>query len=355
MALTFTEQLKESSLNSASAFVHSYVTNEDNIVKEIEEFAGIKAELYCQNILSVFDTTKFLSIYSDLTSVFMQPDKVKQHLIHFYPPEDPLFIKRNITFPSELLHGHVPQAYQILPGYTTQSDADIKEVFKRLMPLIDRQKFIIRPIRTIMLEKGPTPANVDRSIYYASSDTPNNDWHVKSINEKNSYVIDNGLKPFQTQILYEITLPFISNTNVENLTKIIEDENDLLGTFRSALKDLMLSSVIENRSNINEIRNDKIRPQIETINRKFKLITFKHKATVGASVTAITISLIALTHADGVNFQTLFQSSLLGVAGLGWFNSELKYQTEVGKLKDNPYFLLWKISKAKPSQILKQF
>lgn len=355
MAFTFTEQLKQSSLDSASAFVHSYVSNEDTIVKEIEEFGGIKSELYCQNILSVIDTTKFLSIYSDLTSVFMQPDNVKEHLIHYYPPEDPLFIKRNITFPSELLNGHVPRPYEILPGYTTQSDSDIKEVFKRLMPLVDRQKFIIRPIRTIVLENGPTPENIDRVVYYASSDTPNNDWYVKSINEKNSYVVDNGLKQYQTQVLYEITLPFISNANVENLAKIIEDESDLLGVFRNALKDLMLSSVAQDNLLINEIRNDKIRPQIETINRKFNVITNKHKATVGASVTAVTISLIALTSSDGINFQTLFNSSLLGGAALGWFNSEFKYQSEIDKLKDNPYFLLWKISRAKPSQILNQF
>jgi hypothetical protein len=347
-------QIKESSLRSATDFVNTYAKNEDTIVNDFNEFEGIKAEFYCQDFFSAIDTTKFLSIYSDITSIFMLPHQVKDHLIHYYSPEDPLFIQRHVTFPTEVLKGFVPQPHQILTAYTTQNDIDIKDVCKRLMPLIERGKFVIRPIRTIILENPSLKPQTDRVIYYANSDTPNNHWQIKSLNEKDSYVIDSGLKNYQSNLLYEITLPYIKNVSIDSLTKIIDDESEILATFRLALKDLMLQSVTSDKALINEIRNDKIRPQIETINRKFNTIKNIHKLSIGASVTAITISLLAIVTNSGTNFQTLF-NPIVGGGAIGMLASEIKFQTEEDKLKDNPYFLLWKISKANHSKILKQF
>jgi hypothetical protein len=54
------------------------------------------------------------------------------------------------------------------------------------------------------------------------------------------------------------------------------------------------------------------------------------------------------------NFQTLF-NSLMGGGALGILASEVKFQTDENSLKDNPYFLLWRISKAKASKIKQQF
>ena len=209
-------------------------------------------------------------------------------------------------------------------------------------------------VRTIMLKNHP-PAGTDGIIYYASSDTPNDNWQIKSINERDSYVIDNGLKQYRSQILYEITLPYLSNVSIANLSKVLEEETDLLGTFRITLKELMQKSTAIKLIDLNEFQNDEIRPQIETINRKFKVISTNHRRTVGASVIGITLSLIGVIPHHDLNFQTLFQE-VIGSGSLGlWFTAEKKYLSEVDKLKDNPYFLLWKISKANSSKILKQF
>lgn len=346
--------LKESSLRSTTDFVNTYASNEDNIIASIESFEGIKSEFYCQDFYNEINTLKFLSIYSDFTSVFMLPHKVNEHVFHYYPPENPLFINRNITFPLELLKGFVPKPIDIRPGYTTQNDFDTKDLFKKLNSLIEKGRFMVRPIRTIMLHNDPSSKPNDGTLYYASFDTPNNDWKVKELNEKESFVIDNGLKNYQAKVLYKITLPYLNNVSIENLTKITDDETDLLGTFRATLKELMIATIQSENDLLKDIRNDKIRPQIETINRKFNSIKNVHKLSVGASVTAYTISLIALTTNFGVNFQTLFNTAL-GGSSLGILASEIKFQSEEDKLKDNPYFLLWKISKANSSKILKQF
>lgn len=349
--------LRESSSQSVTDFINSYLDHEKEILNDINTFHGIKSELYVQDINSVIDISKYLSIYADLTSVFLMPDKVKTHIIHYYDPGDPHFINRKITFPLEELDGMIPKMHELLPAYTTQNEIDFKIAYKRFKPLLERGKFLIRPIRTIMLSKpalSPT-GPVDGTIFYANSDTPNDDWHIKRLNEKDSYVVNNGLDLQQAKALYEITLPYISNVSIENLSKIIEDETDLLSTFRATLKELMKSSVIDNKASIAEIRNDKIRPQIETINRKFKKLINVHRLAVGSSVTAVTLTLVAITTGFGADFQSLFNPYIAGGLGVGILASEINFQNEEEKLKDFPYFLLWKISKAKATQILGQF
>ena len=92
--------------------------------------------------------------------------------------------------------------------------------------------------------------------------------------------------------------------------------------------------------------NDVLRPELETINKKFKLITNLHWLGLGASLAAFTISLIAVNANRVTNFQTLFNTGI-GSGALGFLAADIKFQTDDDKLKDNPYFLLWKINRAK--------
>ncbi|ETZ20191.1 hypothetical protein [Pedobacter sp. V48] len=338
------QNLKESSMISATELINTYVDQEEGILNGIGRIQGIKSEFYCDHISKALETSKFLSIYSDFTSLFMLPNRTDEHLIHYYPPEDHRFIKRNITFPPGILNGHVPKPHDLLPAYTTHTDNATRNLITELSPFIDSGKLLIRPIRTIMLYNAPITKR-DAIIYYANSDTPTTDWKIKEMNEKDSFVIDNGLQHYQSKVLYEITLPFIDNISAENLSKILKDETDLLGNFRVTLKNLMNSTIDPKTVNTNEIYNDKLRPELESINRKFKSIKDIHKLGTGATLAAITISLVAINANLSANFQSLF-NTFAGTGTLGFMASEIRYQTEESKLKDNPYFLLWKISRA---------
>lgn len=357
MDLDLINKLKNSGLQSATDFINLYALNEDTIVRDMVNFSGIKSELYCRDFYQNIDTLKFLSLYSDFTSVFMMPGETQEHLIHYYDPEDPLWVDRQVIFPVEVLDGRKPEPYELLPGYTTQIDSKVREVSQKLAPLFERGKCMMRPIRTVMFthDKNAIGRRPNGTIYYANSDTPNNHWEIKSLNEKNSYVIDNGLKSYQSKVLFEITLPYLNNITIDNLTKITDEESDLLGGFRSALKQLMIACVGETEILVNEIRNDKIRPQIEEINRKFTTVSNMHKLSVGATVAAFSIALVAVTVTAATNFQTLFNSLIGGSSTIGFLTVENKYQTDIDKLKDNPYFLLWKVSRVKTSRIKTQF
>src|SRR5665213_2603909 len=192
------DKLRNAGSESSNAFINVYAQNEDTIVQQVSSFSGIKSELYCQDLYNDLDIIKFLSLYSDFTSLFMLPGKTENHLLHFWEPGDAMWKDRQVTFPVEVLDGKVPEAYQLLPGYTTHPDNGIKEITTRLSPLFDQGSCMLRPLRTVMFTQDPKigPGRTNGIIYYANSDTPNDHWYIKSNQEKNSYVIDNGLNPY---------------------------------------------------------------------------------------------------------------------------------------------------------------
>ncbi|MBB5645912.1 hypothetical protein [Pedobacter cryoconitis] len=343
------EYLKEASNVSATELINAYVENEEKILGNINVIKGIKSEFYCDNLQKASEVSKFLSIYADFTSVFMLPNNKDEHLMHYYPPEDYRFIKRNITFPANFLNGHIPEPHDIIPAYTTYSDDNTRNLMTELHPFMRSGRLMIRPIRSIILYNAPG-IKQNAIIYYANSDTPNNEWKIKERNEKDSFVIENGWGNSKSKILYEITLPFINNISSETLNSILDDEIDLLSNFRVTLKDVLNSTLDLGNNDINSIYNDKLRPEIETINRKFKNIKNIHKLGTGTTLAAITISLIAINTDMATNFQTIF-NTFAGTSTLGFLASEIKYRTEEDKLKDNPYFLLWRINKANTIQL----
>jgi len=140
-----------------------------------------------------------------------------------------------------------------------------------------------------------------------------------------------------------LTLPFFDKASFTNLVKVLEDETDLISGFRATLKEL--SKRVINGENIDDLKDDVVRPEIDKLNRKFRSITNIHRLSIGASVAAFTISLISIQVDPQNNFQTLF-NALLGSSAIGFVATEIRFQQELDRLKDNPYFLLWKISKA---------
>lgn len=341
---TIIEALKDAANQSATEFINTYVENENEILKGINSNNGIKSEFYCDNWIKAAETSKFLSIYSDFTSIFMLPNKTDEHLMHYYTHEDHRFIKRNISFPAHYLNGHIPKPQDILPAYTTHTDENTRKLLSKLEPFISGGRMLVRPIRSIMLYNYPGTKQ-DAIIYYASSDTANDDWKIKETNEKDSFTIANGLEHQKAKVLYQLSLPFINNISASTLNEILEDESDLISGFRVKLKELLNSALDGELVDTNLLYNDKIRPELDSINRKFKTINNVHKLGVGATLTALTFSLIAISTDMATNFQSLF-NTLSGTSTLGFLANHAKFKADEDKIKDNPYFLLWRIDKA---------
>lgn len=339
-----TNELKESAFKGSDKYLETFQAKEEEIIRKVQSFSGIKSEFYCSDISKLNKIAKLLSVYSDLTSIFTAPGSISEYKIHLFKEADPRCSDRIVTVPNALIDTELSKGYPWFSGYLYRNDADTKKIVKTIEPLLSSGKFLLRPVRTILITPPKTNENPNHggNLYYAASDTPLDHWLIKSENEKDSYVIDNGLKSFQTQKIFEITLPYIDGVSIENLAKILEDESDLLSKFRITLKNL--GKRLTEVDNIDEFRNDEILPQIDEINRKFKTISGIHRNTIRISVGTFTLSLLAITITPNLNFQTLF-NALIGSSALGFWTSERQYQTDLDKLKDNPYFLLWKISR----------
>ncbi|SEM57515.1 hypothetical protein SAMN05216436_105221 [bacterium A37T11] len=337
------QQLITSEKLSLSAYVNAYVDSEDSLVHSIAGFQGIKAEFFCKSVHSESDIIKFLAVYSDLFSVFMLPNNTDEYKIHYYPPEDKRTITRTLTFDTSLFNNAIPEPSQFFPSYGTHSENGVRDLFKVLTPLIENQKCIIRPQRLILVKDK----EASNKILYINSDTPNNSWEVKKVNEENSYVIANGLNTFQSESLLDITLPFLANVDVHSLTEILKDEYDILSTFRVELKKIMNSAVQNGNQNLREITNDILRPNIDTITRKFKHYENMDRLKSGGAIAAFTLSLIGIHIGINFNFQSLISGALglLGPTVLGFVATEVSFRDSQDKLRDNPYFLLWKLSK----------
>lgn len=335
------QQLKESSLKSGTDLINSYVDNEDQIVQKIANFKGLKSEFYCKEPSNAIETIKFLSIYSDFSSIFMMPNNTDEYSLHYYPPGDKRFRTRKVIFPKSVVGDFVPDSKSIIAAYMTHNNKSLSGLTSSLASFIDGGRVMIRPVRSLMVHQ----LNDKNQILYVNSDTPSDEWRVKEMNENDSFLIDNGIPIFHTQLLYEITLPFIDGLSTDTLSQILTDETDILSGFRANLKRALLD--IKDIENLkpNEFYNDTLRPEVDKINRKFRTIQNIHRLGIAATFTAFTLSLIAIKVTPEFNFQTIF--GVLAPSTLGIIGSEIRYQNEEEKLKDNPYFLLWKINKSK--------
>lgn len=340
-------EIRESALNNSDAYLDTYLKHEQELIGKISAFNGIKSEFYCFEVESLHGIAKFLSIFSDFTSVFTLPSSKEDYKVRSFSDNHPLNIDRHITVTGTLAQSSLTQGFPIIPGYLFKNDEDTKKIIKAIDPFLLNGQFLIRPMRTLIVHVSdvPNPNKINYELYYANSDTPVNHWYTKEINEKDSFVIDNAGKNIKPEVLFEITVPYFENIPIEILANILNDEQDLISKFRASLKAATKEIERGDRSRIQEFRNDVIRPEIERLNRKFRTIVNIHKFNINVTLSAFALSFIALQIDAATNFQSLFKT-VASASPLGFLASETYYQTEVDKLKDNPYFLLWRINRA---------
>lgn len=334
--------LKERAFASASAHLEEYLKYENEIIDIVRDFKGIKSEYYCYDHRESRSISKFLAIYSDLTSFFTAPSKNSEYHLHVFKDDNPRNFPRQIDIPVPLIQTSLNKGYPILSSFLYKNDTDTRNIAKQIGPFLDSGQFLLRPIRTLIVNLPEKAQGIDHEIYFANADTPDDHWIAKVVNEENSFTILNGKLAKNSKILFELTLPFFDKASPANLVKLLEDESDLLSGFRAMLKDLTIKIV--NGEQTEDLRNDIIQPEVDKINRKFKTITNIHRYTIGSTVSLFTISLLAIQVDTHVNFQTLF-NTLIGSSAIGFIASEIRYQQDVDKLKDSSYFLLWKISR----------
>jgi len=335
-------KIKEGGLRTANNFLYSFLENEDVLVKELKQFGGLQSEIYLSNREGELEQLKFASIFSDLISMYtVSPVKSKHHMTMF-EAESPYGYDRQITIPASLTNEIRPN-YNLLPGYSYHTSSDLKKTIKYCEPLLDNTKAILRPVRTLWVDKKHIDGKKQGIIYYADGNTDTRHWFLKDTFDKDKMTIENYLKPTKIEQLMELTIPYFRDIKLDRLVKVLQEEQDTISPFRKELKNLILN-FDELQNNLTELREDVLRPQIDTINRKFTHTKNIHSISVASSVALFSLSLIKV-FVPAINVSELINSIISGTSLSGIVMSELKYQTEQNTLRDNPYFLLWRLKK----------
>lgn len=217
---------------------------------------------------------------------------------------------------------------------------------KNFQPLFESERLTLSPNRNLMIVAG---TKEDPNFYTvpAERDKIKNVWRAPLTGDAQSsipitYYADSEEQASLTQ---EIVLPFISGLNIKDFAKILNDENDLLSSFRKELKSLTQLNNEEKKHSA-EIYQDLIRPRVDKITQKFKSVSEIHKLKV-SGVVLVTASLSLLSVAFGDYLAAASTMLSVGTGSAGFVKFESEYQTEIANLKSDPLYLLWKLNKSK--------
>ncbi|HET9056681.1 MAG TPA: hypothetical protein VFN30_07530 [Chitinophagaceae bacterium] len=335
-------EIKEAALVDTNKFLYKFLEHEDTIVNELRHFDGLQSELYLNQNPDELQLIKFASIFTDFISLYAGGHPKNSNHITFFDEGSPYNYDRQLTIPARLSMEINPNSH-LLPCYSHNGTPDIQKAIRQFAPLVDSTKAMLRPIRTLWVDTNHIVDEKRRVIYYAQGNTDTHHWVLKDTFSKECLPIENYLNSSQTQVLFDLALPYFRNTTLEHLTKVLIDESDNLSSFRQELKKIVLN-FDELEMTIKEIQQDLLRPQIDKINRQFKHYKSIHGLSVIGSVGLFSLSLIKIVVPEA-SISEFINSLVSGSSLSGLIISELNYQKNMNSLRDNPYFLLWKIKR----------
>jgi hypothetical protein len=338
------QEIKQAALADTTSFLNTFLDHEKEVVDELQDYSGLQTELYLNQPGNEMEQVKFGAIFSDFLSLYTGAHHMHDSHITYFDKESKYSRDLKITIPRTLTGEIGPNAH-LLACYAHSNSEDMRTAATRYSPLIDVNKAMLRPVRSLWVDTNHIVNEKKGVIYYVHGNTDPSHWTIKDSFLRDALPIDSYLSGPEAQTMFDLTIPYFKNTDLSNLSKVLVEETDSLGSFRKELKKIVLDLDASSTS-LKEIQQDVLRPQLEQINRKFQHHKNVHSLKVLGGVGMFTLSLVKIVVPQSLVSE--FVGSILGSSGLSTiFISELKYQSEINKLRDNPYFLLWKINKKK--------
>ena len=334
------KKLLKAGKKSAEKFIDTYLENEDRVIELLKKVNGTRSEIYLTEVDDKLnDLVKFSSIFSDLTFLNTTDSAINEYHVKCFTSESKYARERQLIIPPKFVNEIGTDVKRFLPCYIYRNDTEVKKLCKEYNSLILTNKLLIRPLRGLYVKSSELS---EGTIYYVDPNTENSHWYINDVYEKQNIIIDNGFNCPDYLKLFELTLPYFDGIDIDKLSQILLDESDILFSFRVQLKKL-INEAGDNLDRLKELQQDIIRPAIETLERKFTKISNTHRLTIGATVGSFSISLILAVINNNL-LQVL--TSVLPAAASGIIISENSYQDKLENLKDNPYYLLWKIQRS---------
>lgn len=330
--------LKKGAFKSSTEFLNAFLDKEDEIINLLKNHNGSKSQLWLKDFnVELNNTVKFSSIVSDLTTLTTAASEKKDYHLTWHEPGSKYYRDRQLTYPQELSNEIGNDPSRMLPSYLCRNDSETKKLFQQFSPLVKTDRLLIRPLRTLIV----TDAEKKHSnIYYVDSNTENSHWYINKLQATDNIIIDNGYIPTSNvKDLFEVTVPYFNGIDVDQLTKILEEENDILSAFRRNIVKV-IKEAGDNLEMIEELKNDTILSSIEKMERKFKTIQSTNKFKTGSTLGSFILTLSV----GNLTTPQIITSLAASLIAMGYFN--LDYQSKLSDLKDDPYYLLWRMKQS---------
>lgn len=313
---------------------------------------GVKTDIYLYERDSVVDWLRFGAVFSDLSvayihytntsSVFGSGDEGSVSRWHDWISNEDI----PIDWQEFVRHEHGPESV-ITPVFRCIEQNEIRSLVTEIEPLIQSERLILLPGRSLMVTPG-------RDRAFTADETHNYDLDPRSPlgalvsgvraarQDTTPLTAHSATQDFDQGRLFEVTIPYLQGIAIAELAKVLNDNQDLLSTFRANLK-LVIDRAKDTGKNLEELHNDVLRPEIERLGRELRTVANFHRMKVAGTVFGtVSLGLCALFTNGAVQ-----AASALATSGGGalLINHIADYYRGKEEVKRNPYYLFWEFKR----------
>jgi hypothetical protein len=323
----------------ANDYIELFRKKESNIIDFFAKSNQISSEIYLHDPVNYLEKLKFAALFSNVISLFTLHSQISGTNYKIQFPTNP---EITLTAPNSIEWSIRKKSNAVNAGYLYWKTSNLRKAFKDIEPLLNKSRAIVRPMR-IVSSPSLNPS-ADREIHYVNPNDQEGKWTVLDGMPHNSipiYYSDKRIMKVGKK-LFELTLPYFENISLSNFEKILTEEVDLIDGFRANLLKVIKEGKAQNQK-IEEIKNDLLSPEIAKINRKFTVLQSTHKIIIRGTLGFYSLSLISLTWFEYINELAGLIAGGTGIVPM--LLADKVFQERMDELRDNPYFLLWKLQK----------
>lgn len=349
-------RLAESARTGPVEYQREYVDSFHEIIEAHRENAEFAGSVETKGAADAANALKFSTLYNEVT--FLDPRPQGSMVVAWMAPEG---FRRIVGGESFVLSvaGEMPEALAravergaLTVGFFQPNDEGHCRFMSDAADLIRDGRLIPRPQRAIIYpEEIDAPLGAPRNWQVQGADPGTNSdiWRItveeeieKRANIKSLSIESAVIAASTSETLHTISLPYIEKLSLSDHARVLRDEADLLTEFRKEMRDLA-SRAGRDGMYAHEFKRDVIDPRIAKIGRKFRHIAnMQALKSAGAVVVAGGLSLLAWQTKGALGGI----EALIGSAGAASILKDtVDRANQVQALKDDPLYLLWKMSK----------
>ncbi len=340
------KKLSVASESGMKEYINTYTSNIKDILPLSANASILKSNIKTNDLSDAESLLRFSLVFNDLTFLtcisknnICMPLKKEWFEDNFGSSD----IKINVSVEENKKLGINTKNPIFYPSFIHSEGNEIDLLASKLRPFIESGKILLQPDRAILLlTKDGNPGDRTWRAINTNQTSSIMQWDILDGAHSSPIPLEfktNDQK--NTETIFEITIPYLEGINFTDLSKILEDEQDLVSSLRVSI--LQAINEIDGKVDANIVAKDIIDPKIDMLNRKFKLAVNSHAFNVaGAAIGTVALAYTSVA-TSGISSAL---TTIAGAGGVGMLSKEYsKYKERVNTLKEDPFYFLWKCKK----------